>query len=1080
MKEKKNKLENNSISNPETIHIISKKKIFFHELIQKTILHVQKNKTFDILTVNEVSNCLDGLNEINNKLIDLPDILLSNLDFFINNLQQINNDISTLLKNYGTLQLEDLLTICFGNNSIFESSENEKYKLELLKMYFHPISYKVITIKEVHENYFIIISESNNVEKINNIHCLDVIDNFKNFHMKVYGMKVYLFNSNKTKCILINGIVDDIAVDFIHNKYVQLKKREIKDNLPNQDIYKTASFPKFLSSLLLKDYLIYHYNGIYNKFSGYLSNINLLRQKTLTQIIKEFMVSDIFYKRLIIIQLIIKSDNQDSLYLSYLLYDLLSNDNNEKIDTNEQIILFDSFPWKIKNEFKNAMTKTIQYTTELLNYDINKVALEQQICLLNAPEVVKEKAIVKLKEIKGKSEDTGSKARLYLDGLLKIPFGIYRKEPVLNIMDIIRKYFVLMYNKFKNENVFKYILPKEKYTSIEISMQIKNILKAIDDSGVSSTNVNLALVETKINNCQKQDLVEIIQKINIIITNKKIKCKKMTVSKKKNSDLMEEIMHFIQEYPHPIINDLFTDENITSTTSEKKIEIKKDIDYMEERFLEVNNYINGIKTTLNASVYGHENAKKQIEIIIGQWINGEQDGYCFGFEGPPGVGKTSLAKRGLSKCLKDENDIERPFAMIQMGGDSNGSTLHGHNYTYIGSTWGSIVQILIDKKCMNPIIFIDEVDKISKTEHGKEIVGILTHLLDSTQNDCFQDKYFNGIDLDLSKALFILSYNDVDAIDKVLLDRIHRIKFDNLSTEDKIVICNKHLLPEIYKKMGLEDVVDFKDEVLTFIIENYTSEAGVRKLKEILFQIIGEINIDVLKNNNEYKNLPINVTIDDLKNKFFKEKSQIKQGKIMDESQIGIINALWANSLGQGGTLPIQASFVPSDKFLHLTLTGSQGDVMKETMNVALTMAWNLSSEENKNKVTKMYNDVKNNNIQGIHIHTPDCSTPKDGPSATAAITVAIYSLLNNVKIKNTFGITGELNFSGDITEIGGLEPKIIGSIKCGIKEFIYPSENQKDFEKFFSKYKNNDLIKDIQFHSVNKIEEVLNIILIK
>ena len=147
MKEKKNKLENNSISNPETIHIISKKKIFFHELIQKTILHVQKNKTFDILTVNEVSNCLDGLNEINNKLIDLPDILLSNLDFFINNLQQINNDISTLLKNYGTLQLEDLLTICFGNNSIFETSENEKYKLELLKMYFHPISYKVITIK---------------------------------------------------------------------------------------------------------------------------------------------------------------------------------------------------------------------------------------------------------------------------------------------------------------------------------------------------------------------------------------------------------------------------------------------------------------------------------------------------------------------------------------------------------------------------------------------------------------------------------------------------------------------------------------------------------------------------------------------------------------------------------------------------------------------------------------------------------------------------------------------------------------------------------------------------------------------
>jgi len=386
----------------------------------------------------------------------------------------------------------------------------------------------------------------------------------------------------------------------------------------------------------------------------------------------------------------------------------------------------------------------------------------------------------------------------------------------------------------------------------------------------------------------------------------------------------------------------------------------------------------------------------------------------------------------------------------------------------------------MDKKCMNPIIFIDEVDKISKTEHGKEIIGILTHLLDSTQNDCFQDKYFNGIDLNLSKALFILSYNDVDAIDKVLLDRIHRIKFDNLSTEDKIIICNNHLLPEIYKKMGLEGMIEFNSDVLTFVIENYTSEAGVRKLKEILFQIIGEINIDVLKNTNQYTILPINITTEDLKNKFFKEKSQIKHGKIMDESQIGIINALWANSLGQGGTLPIQASFVPSDKFLHLTLTGSQGDVMKETMNVALTMAWNMTSKEMKNKITMSYNDIKNNKIYGIHIHTPDCSTPKDGPSATAAITVAIYSLLNDIKIKNTFGITGELNFSGEITEIGGLEPKIIGSIKCGIKEFIYPSENQKDFEKFYSKYKNNALIKDIKFHLVHKIQEVLSIILEK
>jgi ATP-dependent Lon protease len=152
----------------------------------------------------------------------------------------------------------------------------------------------------------------------------------------------------------------------------------------------------------------------------------------------------------------------------------------------------------------------------------------------------------------------------------------------------------------------------------------------------------------------------------------------------------------------------------------------------------------------------------------------------------------------------------------------------------------------MDKKCMNPIIFIDEVDKISKTEHGKEIVGILTHLLDPSQNDCFQDKYFSGVDLDLSKALFILSYNDPESIDRILLDRIHRVKFSNLTLEDKLVICNKHILPEIYKKMGLENMILISDDVLKVLIDEYTCESGVRKLKEVLFEIVGEINLEIL------------------------------------------------------------------------------------------------------------------------------------------------------------------------------------------------------------------------------------------
>jgi ATP-dependent Lon protease len=409
--------------------------------------------------------------------------------------------------------------------------------------------------------------------------------------------------------------------------------------------------------------------------------------------------------------------------------------------------------------------------------------------------------------------------------------------------------------------------------------------------------------------------------------------------------------------------------------------------------------------------------------------------------------------------------------MIQMGGDANGSTLHGHNYTYVGSTWGGVVQILIDKKCMNPIILIDELDKISKTEHGREIVGILTHLLDPTQNDCFQDKYFSGIDLDLSKALFILSYNDPELIDKILLDRIHRVKFSSLSVEDKLIIAKKHMLPDVYKKMGLEEIINISDEVLKFIIEEYTSEPGVRKFKEILFEIVGEINLDILKTFKcEY---PINITIEDIKTKYFKDKRIVNNKKIHETSMIGVINGLWANSAGQGGFLPIQAKYYPSESFLSLKLTGMQGETMKESMNVALTLAWNLTSHENKIKNRNLYEEIK----YGIHVHTPEGSIQKDGPSAGTAISITIFSLLNNRKIKNTIAITGEIELSGNVTEIGGLDLKILGGIKGGVKEFIYPAENEKDFKAFMEKYENTNLIKDIKFHSVNTIHEVFELV---
>ena len=221
---------------------------------------------------------------------------------------------------------------------------------------------------------------------------------------------------------------------------------------------------------------------------------------------------------------------------------------------------------------------------------------------------------------------------------------------------------------------------------------------------------------------------------------------------------------------------------------------------------------------------------------------------------------------------------------------------------------------------MNPIIFIDELDKVSKTEHGREIIGILTHLIDPTQNDSFQDRYFHGIDIDLSKALFIFSYNDVDSIDRILLDRIHRIKFSALTLDDKLTVTRDYLLPEVLEKMGLSDVVEIGDDVIKFIIDKYTNEPGVRKLRELLFEIVGEVNISVLRGEKTFS-LPVKLTVHDVKEKYLHDRDMVRPYVInRTKPTVGVINGLYANTIGRGGVLPIEVSFLLVLSFLNYIL----------------------------------------------------------------------------------------------------------------------------------------------------------------
>jgi ATP-dependent Lon protease len=224
---------------------------------------------------------------------------------------------------------------------------------------------------------------------------------------------------------------------------------------------------------------------------------------------------------------------------------------------------------------------------------------------------------------------------------------------------------------------------------------------------------------------------------------------------------------------------------------------------------------------------------------------------------------------------------------------------------------------------------------------------------------------------------------------------------------------------------------------------------------------------------------PLEITIEDIKLNYLKDNHEIKHKKIHSKPEIGIINGLWANSYGQGGVIPIQSRFFPCEEFLQLKLTGMQGDVMKESMNVALTLAYDLTNIKQKEEIQKFYSNNKNNNKNnyGIHIHCPEGSTPKDGPSAGTAITTVLYSLLNKKPIKYEIAITGEISLDGKITEIGGLDLKIIGGIKAGVKIFIYPKENEKDYHNFIEKYKEKKLLEGITFYPVSNIKEVFELV---
>ena len=750
-----------------------------------------------------------------------------------------------------------------------------------------------------------------------------------------------------------------------------------------------------------------------NEYNTYLKKFEDVSESPITDLTKNFISSSLIDKYSLVY--FFGMSNEKHQFVAMLLYMILCKDSLENGH-----LLLNKLPLNIKTTLENRCDLTEDKLSSFSQENDEKT-YEVKICLLRTSDTVKRKALEKLREIQNKMSDI-SKPQQYLDKLLSIPFGIYRRESIFEIL----KVFLESTQKYSTENKHEFI-PKtwyELHNFFDVSNEISILHKS-----------------------SKEDIVPLIRACKKVLNLKSLNYKNengvkhtVTYNKKSIQEITNDLKKYVN-YVSPEIKICISNVIKSLLKNNPYYELSNKWPKIVESVEESQTNINQI---LNKSLYGQDLAKQAIENIICEWITGENEGYCFGFEGPPGVGKTTLAKNGLSKCLVDSNGESRPFIFIALGGMSHGSTLEGYGYTYASATCGNILNSIIQAKCMNPIIFFDELDKVSKTEHGQEIIGILMHLTDPVQNSEFTDKFFEGIPIDLSKALIIFSYNDVSKIDSILRERIHSIPFNSFSTDDKIQICNKYLLPSIYKRIGMPiSSIQIHDDVLSYIIETYTHESGVRKIKQILIQIFREVNKRLLSGQIQ---IPIVIEKYDIEHDYLKNLPLKYTKKVSKSSQVGLVNGLFAMSAGGGGIIQISAKTYQSlgNSSTNFEVTGHLGDVMKESVKVARTAVWNILREESYNEHFERIDSKK----MDFHIHCSENGIPKDGPSAGVALFIVMLSTIIKVPVKNNVAFTGEIDLAGNVGIIGGISDKLRGAYMAGVKTVFCPIENKSDVLK--------------------------------
>jgi len=448
---------------------------------------------------------------------------------------------------------------------------------------------------------------------------------------------------------------------------------------------------------------------------------------------------------------------------------------------------------------------------------------------------------------------------------------------------------------------------------------------------------------------------------------------------------------------------------------------------------------------LNKEHYGLDDVKDRIiEYLAVKQVSKSQKGPILCLVGPPGVGKTSIA-RSIA------NAMNRKYTRISLGGMKDESEIRGHRRTYVGAIPGRITYALKDAKTMNPLILFDEIDKISSTYKGDPSDALL-EILDNEQNKDFRDSYLE-LPLNLSKVMFIATANTLETIPRPLLDRMEVIEVSGYTYEEKFNIAKEHLIPKIFNDLDIPmDNIKIEDESIRVVVEGYTRESGVRGLERKLTSLVRKVLADMIKEGKKDYVVKTSSIEELLGKRIFNIDEVDKFDKV------GVVNGMAWTAYG-GDTLPIEATAMTGSG--KLQLTGKLGDVMQESAKTAYSY---VRANASRFGIDESFYKEKD-----IHIHAPEGAVPKDGPSAGVTMVTALVSALSGKKVKHNVAMTGEVTLTGRVLPIGGLKEKSLAAFRAGVDTIIIPKENEKDIDKI-----PNSIRSSLNIISAKEVNEVL------